>query len=176
MIQHLSLLNPFGRIDDRERATAAARGGAVALAIGALISLYGAAKLYLMPAALTEAMRAGMAGSASTNPDAAKVAEAMIPGVMQMAAMMSIGIAVVLLILAVVQWRRLTRVIPLIFACLGALGLVMAALGMVMIASGMTPSPPVPLAETVITRALSLVTLVLHIGAYRGADWLAKAT
>ena len=35
MIQHLSLLNPFIRIDDEATARAAARGGAVALLIGA---------------------------------------------------------------------------------------------------------------------------------------------
>lgn len=175
MIQYLSLLNPLGRIDDATRATAAARGGAVALAIGALTSLYGALKIYLMPNALTEAMRAGMASSASSDPEATRMAEAMIPGMMNMAAMMSVGIAIGLFILAVVQWRKLTKIIPLIFACLGALGMVTAVFGMMMVASGAAPSPPVPVAEMVITRVLSLVTLVLHIGAYRGADWLSKA-
>lgn len=174
MIQHLSLLNPFGRIDNEARASAAARGSAVALGLGAAISAYGALKIYLWPEQMREAMAAGMRAQPAPDPEAARMAEAMIPGMMSMTAMFGLIVAVVMLVLAWVQWRNRTRVIPIIFVCLGILGLLSILANLAMTASGMAAKVPIPLAETIISHAVTVACLLLHIGGWRGATWLAS--
>lgn len=174
MIQHLSLLNPFGRIEDTARATAAARGSAVALAASGLLSAWGAVKILLWPETITRLMHESMAAQAHDDPEAARIAEAMIPAMMNMSAMFAAVFAAGLLALAVVQWRYLTRTIPIIFVCLGVLGLLSAAAGLLMTSSGMAPDVPLPVAEVILGRTVSIAAVLLHISGFKGGNFLAR--
>ncbi len=174
MIQHLSLLNPFGSIEDTQRATAATRGSAVALAASGLMSAWGAAKLLLWPGDISRAMHESMIAQAHDDPEAARIAEAMVPAMMQMSAVFAVIIAIGLVALAWVQWRYLTRTIPLIFICLGLLGLFSAAAGILMTSTGMAPDVPLPVAEVVLSRAVTIATLLLHISGFKGGNFLAR--
>lgn len=175
MIRFLSQLNPFARIADEARAETLARGSAVALVLGALVSAWGAIKIVLWPDEIRRLMTEGMAAQPHPDPEAARMAEAMIPGLMNTSAILGLLICISLLTLAFVQWRRLTRLIPAIFAALGLIGLVMMFASQAMVASGLAPDVPQPAAELLVNRVLNVIGLLLHVGGYRGARWLAQS-
>lgn len=175
MIQHLSLLNPFIRIDDEATARAAARGGAVALLIGAASMVFGIIYLLSSPETITSAMEAGMANAAATDPEAAKMAEAMLPALLNFSMMFNGVLAAVMLALAVIQWRKMTGTIPLIFLLLCGLGALSMVWALTMTATGMAPKVPVPPLQVWIGRIITLLQILLFISAYRGGSFLARA-
>jgi len=175
MIQHLSLLNPFVRIDDEATARAAARGGAVALLISAASMVFGILYVLASPETITSAMEAGMANAAATDPEAAKMAEAMVPALVNISMMFNGVLALVMVVLAVIQWRKMTKIIPLIFLMLCALGALSMVWALAMVATGMAPQVPVPPLQAWVGRITLLLQVLLFITAFRGGSYLARA-
>lgn len=175
MIQHLSLLNPFVRIDDEATARAAARGGAVALLISAASMVFGILYVLAAPETMTSAMEAGMASAAATDPESAKIAEAMVPAMVNISIMFNGFLALVMVVLAVVQWRKMTKIIPLIFLMLCGLGALSMVWALAMVATGMAPQVPVPPLQAWVGRIALLLETLLLITAFRGGSYLARA-
>jgi hypothetical protein len=175
MIQHLSLLNPFIRISDEATARAAARGGAVALLIGAAWMVFGIIYLLSSPETMTSAMEAGIADAAATDPETAKMAEAMLPALLNVSMMFNGVLAAVMVVLAVIQWRKMTETIPLIFLLLCGMGALSMVWVLAMTATGMAPGVPVPSLQVWMSRIITLLQILLFISAYRGGRFLARA-
>lgn len=127
MNQNLNLwlraANPFKPPRGMAEAQRAARTAAIAMGLNAVISLAG---LPLVSDAITQSSQMMMQGGSVPASD-----QAMFEGIMAAMTPIMIGgvivMAVVYLILAVVQWRRMTWVIPAIMLALLVYGLISVA-------------------------------------------------
>ncbi|AYG93794.1 hypothetical protein D8I30_00325 [Brevundimonas naejangsanensis] len=162
----LRAANPFTPPRGMAEAQRAARAGAVALAIGAIQSL---AILPLMPERMTQSTDLMMQqGAGLAAEDQAFIEAAMAA----MTPMMMIGVVVfsiLYLVLAVVQWRRMTWVIPAVMLGLLAYSLLSALSGVAMLGekAGQFYTP-----LAVVQWVVMLATGLVHVAALRGGRML----
>lgn len=166
MIDKLTVLNPLARLTDEESAGRAARAGAVGLWLTAAGSVIGAASILLRFDTYLARMRAAAAAKAVHQDPV--VAEAVMRSIGPSLAWTTIGLAVVVSLvygwLGAVQWRRRTRIIPLLMLLLALYGLLATLAGLL---SGQTAGlvPPLQLA---LSLTLSVLALLCFVAGVRG--------
>jgi vacuolar-type H+-ATPase subunit I/STV1 len=175
MIRHLSLLNPFVAITDTARARAAARAGAVGLGLSALAMGWSIVSAALWPERLQETMRTAMAAQpAGQDPEFTRFMDAMMPGLINMSLVMNLCFGIVLIVLAVIQWRTLTRMIPLLFLMFTIFGALSSLMSLAAMQSGLMPRVPLPMAQMAFAWVVMIVQLALYTVAFRGASFLER--
>lgn len=167
MIDKLAVLNPFAKLPDEETATRAARAGAVGAWLTGVGSVVGAALIFFrFDTYLAKMREAALAGSAGQDP---AVTQAMLATMGPTMAWVTIGftllISLVYVWLGLVQWRRLTRMIPLLMLLFAAYGLLTTALGF---ASGKAAMGLVPPLQMAFSLLLSTIALLCFIAGVRG--------
>jgi hypothetical protein len=167
MIDKLAVLNPLARLGDEETAARAARAGAIGAWLTGFGSVIGAALIFFrFDTYLAKMREAALANSAGQDP---AVTQAMLATMGPTMAWATIGftvlIAAVYLWLGLVQWRRLTRMIPLLMLLFAAYGLLATALSY---ASGKAAVGLVPPAQMAFSLLLSTISLLCFIAGVRG--------
>ncbi|MNX32030.1 hypothetical protein D3C86_622310 [compost metagenome] len=161
----LRAANPFTPPRGMAEAQRAARVGTVALAIGAV---QGLAAVPLMPGQMARTRDLMMQGT-----DVPAGSEAFTEALLTaMAPMMVIGVvvfSVLYLVLAVVQWRKMTWVIPAIMLAFLGYSLLSALSGFVMLGAA---AAKLYTAVTFVQWAIMLVTTFGYVAAFRGGRML----
>ncbi|KSB88391.1 hypothetical protein AS593_22705 [Caulobacter vibrioides] len=167
MIDKLAMLNPFARLADEEAAARAARAGAVGAWLTGVGSVIGAALIFFrFDTYLAKMREAALANSAGQDPAVTQAVLATMGPTMAWATIgFTVLIALVYLWLGLVQWRRLTRIIPLLMLLFAAYGLLTTALGF---ASGQAAAGLVPPAQMAFSVLLSTIALLCFIAGARG--------
>ncbi|MND91650.1 hypothetical protein D3C80_837840 [compost metagenome] len=163
----LRAANPFTPPRGMAEAQRAARTGAVALVIGAL---QGLASIPELPGKMAQSMDLVKQGAGASAEEQA-IVEAMMGAMLPM---MGIGVAVfsvLYMVLAVVQWRRMTWVIPVIMLVLLAYSLLGALNGLVMFGGKMAG---LFTALAVAQWIIMLATAFIYVAAFRGGRMLEK--
>ena len=161
----LRAANPFTPPRGMIEAQRAARVGAVALVIGAV---QGLASIPFMSGAMDRSMDL-MTQGADMPAESQAFSEAMITA---MAPMMVIGVvafSILYLVLAVVQWRKMTWVIPAIMLAFLGYSLLSALSGVVMLGGMVMKLYTV---VTFIQWIIMLATAFLYVAAFRGGRML----
>ena len=116
MLKHLRMLNPFVRIATEAEARTAARAGAVGAYLGAIQAGVGVVTLAVTSSTLADAMRQSMIATMPPDIDPDRVVMAMkaIPGMIVGMTILSAAVAIACAVLGAIQWRKLTRLIPLL--------------------------------------------------------------
>ena len=159
-------INPTSPLTTEADALAAARASAIAIFLGAA---FGAVGVIMMLTGGMEAMEAAMVAAAGGD----EATAGMMGGMAQFALYMSIGMAVIELILGFVQWTKPNKVIPILFIVLVVYGLGSSVLGLMM--RGDVPMPDSPMNAPWfigLSILVLIVQLVLHIAGVRGASAL----
>lgn len=166
VIDKLTVLNPLAKLPDQESAGRAARAGAVGLWLTAAGSVIGAASILLRFDTYLAKMREAAAAKAVHQDPA--VAEAVMRSIGPGLAWTTIGLAAVVALiyawLGLVQWRRQTRLIPLLMLLLALYGLLATLTGLL---SGQTAGL-VPPFQMALSLTLSLLALLCFIAGTRG--------
>lgn len=163
MTDWIKASNPTAPITTESEATAAARASALAIFLGVI---WGAVGVYLLMTSGAAEIDAAMAQAAADAPEMAGMGGA----VMQFALWTAIGLCAIQLVFGLVQWAKPNAVIPILFAVLVVLGLVMAVFGMMMSGQeGMPETAATPAWQVWAGFAIMAVQLVLHIAGFRGA-------
>jgi hypothetical protein len=163
MTDWIKASNPTAPITTEAEATAAARASALAIFLGVI---WGAVGVYVLMTSGTAEIDAAMAQAAADAPEMAGMGGA----VMQAALWSSIGLCAIQLVLGLVQWAKPNAVIPILFAVLVVLGLVLALFGMMMTGQeGMPETAATPAWQVWTGFVILAVQLVLHIAGFRGA-------
>lgn len=165
----LRAANPFTPPRGMAEAQRAARVGAVALGIEALLSAASSIRMIADPGYMQELMSKQfeqMQLPAKELEFQMALFEAMRP----MMAIFSLGIVVLMVIVAVVQWRKMTRIIPIIMMVYVGYSIVMT-LGV--LAFGFFPKGAMD-GWAMFNWALFAILLLPVIAAYRGATALEK--
>lgn len=162
----LRAANPIGHPRGMAEAQRAAKMGAVALVIDAVVGAVGSVWHWRNPGPFQQFLMAEMERQ---NMAAEQVAmqEVMISYLMPM---MPIAVAVILtvyLALAWVQWRQMTRALPIIFLSLLAYGMVHSAIMLSLRGEGLPVILPLPLLA--LTWGAMLLTTALWIAALKGS-------
>ncbi|MGH7019336.1 MAG: hypothetical protein ACREEY_05625 [Brevundimonas sp.] len=161
----LRAANPFTPPRGMVEAQRAARVGAVALVIGAV---QGLAAVPLMPGHIARTRDLMMQGAGI--PDESQAfTEALLTA---MAPMMLIGVvafSILYLVLAVVQWRKMTWVIPAIMLAFLGYSLLSAFGGFVMLGGA---AMQLYTAVTVVQWAIMIATAFGYVAAFRGGRML----
>lgn len=174
MLNNLRLLNPTVPIASEADARTAARAGAVGLFLTAawsVITLFMFDTMGVMRTAMLAGMKTGYEG----DPAAAKMAEAMIPMMVNFVLATTVVFLVGYVVLGVVQWIKQTSIIPLLILLWTALSLLMGLAALI-------PNPALPPAavvhipvwQQIVGYGLSIVTLLLYSAGYRGGAFLQK--
>ena len=161
----LRAANPFAPLRGMAEAQRSARVGAVALAVSAV---QGMASLPIMSDRLAQSMTALVQAQGGSAAD-----QAMVEGIMTALApimmITTIVVAILYLVLAVVQWRKATWVIPAIMLAFLGYGLLSLVIGLVMMGPAMGQLlPPVSVGLWII----NLITGVVYVAAFRGGRML----
>lgn len=163
----LRAANPFTPPRGMAEAQRAARVGAVALGIGAV---QGLATVPLLPGRMA-LVRDMMAQGTDIPAESRAFTEALF---MAMAPMMMIGVvafSILYLVLAVVQWRKMTWVIPAIMLAFLGYSLLSALSGFVMLGGG---AAKLYSGVTVVQWIIMVATAFMHAAAFRGGRMLEK--
>ncbi|KRA64686.1 hypothetical protein ASD79_19755 [Caulobacter sp. Root655] len=171
---YLRVINPTTPLDNVADATTAARAGALGAfllaasgAIGGLIVIFTAESYAAKLRHVAEAMY----GQGSEIARASAVM--MTPALVYMSAAMSLLFALGIAVLGVVQWRKLTRLIPLILGLLTLYGLLMLGLGKIN-GNPTVADMQIPLWREVLSVVVNLVAIALFYAGFRGGNWLSK--
>ncbi|WP_146197970.1 hypothetical protein [Caulobacter endophyticus] len=170
MIDKLAVLNPFAKLPDEATATRAARAGAVGAWLTGVGSIIGAATIFLrFDTYLAKMREAALAKSAGQDPAAT---QAMLATMGPTLAWFTIGftvvIALVYLWLGVVQWRRQTRMIPLLMLLFAAYGLLTTALSFATNKAAMELVPPLQMTFSLLLSTIALLCFIAGVrGGYR---------
>ena len=177
MLDKLRLLNPFTPILTPEDASTAARAGAVGAFLTAISGVYGAVQLYLKRDQLAAIARQSVE-VAGQDPEIARQTAAMMEGAATtLPLVMSVIVLLVYLVFGLVQWRKRTRLIPLLMLLFSAYGVVMGLVGMVSRGSAAQAQYQAflpPLWQQLAGWLISVVILALFWAGYRGGDRLKK--
>ncbi|PLR22352.1 hypothetical protein SGCZBJ_18610 [Caulobacter zeae] len=167
VIDKLAVLNPFAKLPDEETAARAARAGAVGAWLTAVGSVIGAAMIFFrFDTYLAKMREAALADSAGRDPAVTQAVLATMGPTMAWATIgFTIAIGLVYVWLGVVQWRRLTRMIPLMMLLFAAYGLLTTALGL---AGGKAVMGLVVPLQIAFSLLLSTVALLCFIAGTRG--------
>jgi len=146
-------LSPFDKALNEEEAVAQARASSVALVIAAIagvVSYFMMQSYYpIMAEAMGDATKAG--------------------AMAQSGLYTALGVGVLQIGLAALQWFKPNKIIPWIFMLLCLLGVL--SIAMIMMPS---PFPPPPMEATFTSWALNVVCVLLHIAGIRGANAIAR--
>jgi hypothetical protein len=171
---YLRMINPTTSVATEDEAATAARAGAIAAfllaasgAMSGLIMIATADSYAAKLRRVTEAMYG--AGSEAAQAGAGM----MTPALVYMSAAMSLIFAVGLLVLGVVQWRKLTRPIPLILGLFTAYSLLMFVLNQVN-GNAAVAAMEFPIWRQALAVIVDLAVIVLSYAGFRGASRLAK--
>lgn len=161
----LRAANPFTPPRGMAEAQRAARVGAVALGVSAV---QGLTAVPLMPGRMAQA-RDLMVQGTDVPAESQALTEALF---MAMAPMMMIGVvafSILYLVLAVVQWRKMTWVIPAIMLAVLGYSLLSAVGGFVMLGGGMAKMYS---GVTVVQWIIMVATAFMLVAAFRGGRLL----
>ena len=153
----LQAMNPNAPINSEADALKAGRASAISIFIGVIVGLVSAAWSFMKADDL--------AAQAAQGADPA-TAEVMAASV-QAGLWMGVGLVVIQLILAVVQWRDPKKFIAILFIILIILGL-LSTLATPMLAQSMPNMPATPLWQVALSVVIMVIQLVLHIAGLRG--------
>jgi hypothetical protein len=153
----LKAANPNAQINSEAEAQRAARASAISIFIGVITGAIGAVWSFMHADELT--------ASVAATADASQ-AEAMQAGA-QAGLWLGVGLVVVQLIFAVVQWRDPKKFIAILFMVLIVLGL-LSLLAAPMMASLAPGAPVTPMWQMVLSGVIMIVQLVLHAAGLRG--------
>ena len=157
----LNAMNPTAPITGEAEAQKAARSSAVSIFIGVAVGVVSAAWTFMNADKLTEAATAAAAQSGA---DASVVAAGAQAGLW-----LGVGLTVVQLVFAVIQWRDPKKFIAWLFLALIALGIVSSLAAPLMAgaaaASGM---PATPMWQIGLSLVILVIQAVLHIAGLRG--------
>lgn len=163
MTDIIRAMNPAAPLATEDAARAAARVSAIGMVIGAINTAVGA--WYASTPAASEAAARAVENFTGQAPNAAQLQSQA-----QMALYFAAALVVLQLILAAVQWRKPSGVLPILFLVLVVWGLGGSILALVMPMFG--GGQPVWL--TVFTLVALLIAAILHIAGIRGASALGK--
>ncbi|WP_292035927.1 MULTISPECIES: hypothetical protein [unclassified Brevundimonas] len=161
----LRAANPFAPPRGMAEAQRAAKVGALALVIGAV---QGLATVPLMPGRMT-LVNDMMAQGADIPAESQAFTEAL---VMAMTPMMMIGVVAfsfLYLVLAVVQWRKMTWVIPVTMLAILGYSLLSAVSGFLMLGGG---AARLYTGVTIVQWIIMLATVFVYVAAFRGGRML----
>ena len=174
MIDYPRMINPAASLATEDEAATAARAGAIAAfllaasgAMSALIMIATADSYAAKLRRVTETMYG--AGSEA----AQMTAGMMTPALVYMSAAMGLAFAAGILVLGVVQWRKLTRPIPLILGLFTAYSLLMLVLNLVN-GNPAAAAMQFPIWRQALAVVVDLAVIVLCYGGFRGASRLVK--
>ncbi|MDG2530026.1 hypothetical protein [Caulobacter endophyticus] len=167
MIDKLAVLNPFAKLPDAEAATRAAKAGAVGAWLSAVGGAIGAASIFFrFDTYLAKMREAALASPSAQDPATLEASMAMMGPIL---AWTTIGFSVVITLVYVwlgfVQWRRLTRMIPLLMLLFAAYGLLTTVLAFANGQAALGLVPPVQMAFSIV---MSVVALLCFIAGVRG--------
>jgi hypothetical protein len=167
VIDKLAVLNPFAKLPDEETAARAARAGAVGAWLAAVSSAFGAAMIFLKLDVYVDEMRRQVQATAAMQDPA--MAEAMMANAAPSIVWTTIGfsglVGLVYVLLGVVQWRRKTRLIPLLLLLFAIYGLAVSLLAIV---GHKASNPYSSLGQLSVGLVLSIATLLCFIAGTRG--------
>ncbi|AYV44783.1 hypothetical protein CFHF_23180 [Caulobacter flavus] len=167
VIDKLAVLNPLAKLPDEETATRAARAGAVGSWLTAVGSVFGAAMIFLRFETYVGEMRKQILANAAQQDPA--VTQAMLNAIGPTTAWATIIFTLVLglvyLWLGFVQWRRLTRMIPLLMLLLSAYGLLSTLLAYASNKAATNLTSP---AQMTVSMAMLAVAVLCFIAGLRG--------
>jgi len=171
MINNLRLLNPLAPIKTPNEARTAARIGAVGLFVQAGAAVQGAIMSFVTMDALVADMREAMSAQ-NLPPESAAIANAMVgPSMIYGLIGFSLFLALVSLILGFIQWRKLTKLIPLLLFLLMAYGFLSELKLLFTHPVGMIV---VPIWQRALGWTVSVAVLVMLWAGFRGGDRLRK--
>lgn len=167
MIDKLAVLNPFAKLPDEETATRAARAGAVGAWLAAASSAFGAAMIFVKLDVYVAEMRRQVAANAAMHDPV--MADAMMANAAPSIIWTTIGfsglVGLVYIILGAVQWRRKTRLIPLLLLLFALYGLAVSLLAIIGHKADNAYSSPIQLA---VGLMLSTAAVLCFIAGVRG--------
>jgi hypothetical protein len=171
---YLRVINPTTPLVNTADATTAARAGA----IGAFLMAASGAMAGLIMIFTAESYAAQLRQVAETmygqGSETARASAAMMtPALVYMSAAMSLLFAVGIAVLGVVQWRKLTKLIPLILGLFTLYGLLMLGLGKVN-GNPAAAQMQIPLWREVLAVVVNIVAIACFYAGFRGANWLGK--
>ena len=157
----LNAMNPKAPINTEAEAQSAARSSAISIFIGVAVGVVGAVWTFMNADKLTEAATAAAAQSGA---DASIVAASAQAGLW-----MGVGLTVVQLVFALIQWRDPKKFIAWLFLALIALGFV-STLAAPLMASAAAASgmPATPMWQIVLSLIILAIQAVLHVTGLRG--------
>lgn len=171
----LSVVNPFKPLLSEQEAGVAARAGALGAFLTAASGVLGTVRLYLQKDAMLAIVREST-NLQSTDPEVARQASAMIEPVAIYVPMgTSIMVIVIYLVFGLIQWRRRTKMIPLIMFLFSAWGVIMGFLGLFITRTPAQAALMPPGWQMVLNWALEVVILALFWAGVRGGSWLQKS-
>lgn len=161
----IAFLNPAVRLDSEDKAHDALRFAAVMMAVQALVALapvaWTATHIAQTRAYIAAKSAAAMAAQPAGN---AEIAKHIPDWAIQGSITFGLVIAALYLAAAAVQWFRRTGWIPLVFAVFSALGVFGFVRGLL---RATHDGPPTPLALTILSGVVSLLSLGAYITAVR---------
>ena len=161
----LRAANPFTPPRGMAEAQRAARVGAVALVIGAV---QGLAAVPLMPGQMARSRDLMVLGG-DIPAESQAFTEAMLVAMAPMMVVGMVAFAILYLVLAVVQWRKMTWVIPAIMLAFLGYSLLSALGGLVMLGGAAAKLYTV---VTVVQWIIMVVTAFVYVAAFRGGRML----
>lgn len=160
----LQAMNPTAPIEGESDALRAARSSAISIFIGVAVGAVSAAWSFMN----ADALAATAAVSANTDAETAAVVEA---GV-QAGLWMGIGLVVVQLVFAVIQWRDPKKWIAILFLLLIALGLAGVLISPMLASLSPAQTPATPLWQMALSVVVMAIQAVLHFAGLRGINRL----
>lgn len=171
MIDNLRLLNPFAPIKTPNEARTAARAGAVGLFVLAAASAQTAVTTFATKDAIVIKMREVMSAQNLPPVSDALVKSMVGPGMIYGLIGFSLFFGVVSLIMGFVQWRKLTKLIPLLFFILMVYSF-LSALRVVL--THPVGAMETPVWQGVVGWTSNVVVLVMLWAGFRGGDRIGK--
>lgn len=162
MSNWLKAMNPSSPITTEAEAERAARASAISIFIGVVVGLISLAWSLANPQVMQDAMAQAGGGAMS---------EAQMAGASQFALYTAGFMVVIQIILGAIQWRNPGKFIAILFMVLIAYGLV-STLAAPMLAASMPTMPNIPIWQIVLSVAIMIVQMILHVTGLKGIKQL----
>ena len=173
MIDKLRLLNPLRPLASLEEAGIAARAGAVGAFVSVASSVRGLVEFYLSRDKMLAAM--GAASGLHDGQMSKSAVGAIQTGMLGFATGMIVLTGLIYLIFGLIQWRRRTKLIPLVMLLFSAYGVLMILLGLLAPRTLMQAELEGPWWSTALSVALEILILAMFWAGYRGGRYLQRA-
>jgi hypothetical protein len=168
------VINPTTPLANTADATTAARAGAIGAFLMAAHGAFAALIIIFTADSYVANLRRVSDTMYGQDSEAARMSAAMMsPTMVYMMMGWSLLFAVGIAVIGIVQWRKLTKLIPLILGLFTLYSLLMFGLGKIN-ANPVAAQMQIPLWREILSVVVNIAEIALFYAGFRGASWLGK--